>query len=280
LAVAARGQQHLIAVGCAGSRDCRTRKKHVTAVILIALTLAAVLGRGQSAKADEAADGSGWSFQVTPYIWGAGLDGKIATRSELPTVDVDVDFEDILDHTDFAFMLLAEARYGRFGFVTDATYLSVSADGDTPGPLFSSVDADSKTFIGTFDVAYRVIERTKGWLDLVAGGRVWFVDADVTFKSGLLPERKTGVSESWVDPVVGLRGRIDLGSRFMATAYGDVGGGASDLTWQAYGALGYRFDERVLGQIGYRYLSVDYDDDGFVWDVDMGGPFIGVSIRF
>jgi hypothetical protein len=112
------------------------------------------------------------------------------------------------------------------------------------------------------------------------GGRVWSVDNDVTFKAGLLPERKTGVSESWIDPVVGLRGSIDLASGFFATAYADVGSGASDLTWQIYGGLGYRFNDRVLGQIGYRYLSVDYENDGFVWDVEMSGPIIGLTIRF
>jgi hypothetical protein len=99
------------------------------------------------------------------------------------------------------------------------------------------------------------------------GGRVWSVDNDVTFKAGLLPERKTGVSESWIDPVVGLRGSINLASGFFATAYADVGSGASDLTWQIYGG------------IGYRHISVDYENDGFIWDVEMSGPIIGLTIR-
>jgi hypothetical protein len=73
-----------------------------------------------------------------------------------------------------------------------------------------------------------------------------------------LPERKTDVSESWIDPVVDLRGSLDLASGFFATAYADVGSGASDLTWQIYGGIGYRFNDRVLGQIGYRHLSVDW----------------------
>jgi hypothetical protein len=111
------------------------------------------------------------------------------------------------------------------------------------------------------------------------GGRVWSVDNDVTFKAGLLPERKTGVSESWIDPVVGLRGSINLASGFFATAYADVGSGASDLTWQICGGIGYRFNDRFLGQIGYRHISVDYENDGFIWDVEMSGPIIGLTIR-
>jgi len=163
--------------------------------------------------------------------------------------------------------------------VADLAYLSISADGTTPGSLFSGVEADNNTFVGTLGVTYRLIDRDNRWLDLVAGGRVWSVDNDVTFKAGLLPERKTGVSESWIDPVVGLRGSIDLGSGFFAAAYTDVGSGASDLTWQIYGGIGYRFNDRFLGQIGYRHLSVDYENDGFVWDVEMSGPIIGLTIR-
>ena len=95
-----------------------------------------------------------------------------------------------------------------------------------------------------------------------------------------MPELQSGVSESWIDPVVGLRGSIDLGSGFFAAAYADVGSGASDLTWQIYGGIGYRFNGRFLGQIGYRHLSVDYENDDFIWDVEMSGPIIGLTIRF
>jgi opacity protein-like surface antigen len=251
-------------------------------VPLLALTLAAWLGSSLPAKADEpgAAERAGWSFQLTPYIWGAGLKGDVATRPNLPTAEIDASFGDIIENTDVAFMLVGEARYGRWGVVADLAYLSVGADGTTPGPLFSGVEADADTFFGTLGVTYRLINQDNRWLDLVAGGRFWSIDNDVTFKAGRLPERRTGVSESWIDPVVGLRGSIDLGSGFVAAAYADIGTGASDLTWQIYGGLGYRFNDHVLAQVGYRYLSVDYEDNGFVWDVAMSGPIVGLSIRF
>ena len=184
-------------------------------------------GSGRApAKAEGPAEHAGWSFQLTPYPWGAGLKGDVATRPNLPTAEVDASFGDIIENTDFAFMLVGEARYGRWGAVADLAYLSIGADGTTPGVLFSGVEADTSTFVGTFGVTYRLIDRVDGWLDLAAGGRVWSVDNDVTFKAGRLPEIRTGVSESWVDPVVGLRGSIDLGSGFVAAAYADVGSGA------------------------------------------------------
>jgi hypothetical protein len=219
-----------------GRRRCRA------CVILLASTLAAWLGPSFPAKAGEpgAAERAGWAFQLTPYIWGAGLKGDVGTRSNLPTAEIDASFGDIIENTDFAFMLVGEARCGRWGLVADLAYLSIGADGTTPGLLFSGVETDADTFIGTLGLTYRLIDWPDRWLDLVAGGRVWSVDNDVTFKAGRLPEFSTGVSESWIDPVVGLRGSINLGSGFVAAAYADVGSGASDLTWQIYGGIGYR----------------------------------------
>ncbi len=62
--------------------------------------------------------------------------------------------------------------------------------------------------------------------------------------------------------------------------YGDVGGFgvSSDLTWQAYGGLGFQLNDWFSAQAGYRYLLEDFDDGSFVYDVALHGPLIGVSI--
>lgn len=79
-----------------------------------------------------------------------------------------------------------------------------------------------------------------------------------------------------------MRGRIELGSGLYAAAYADVGGFglASHLTWQAYGILAYNFNDQVSAQVGYRHLSTDYKNDGFVFDVDLSGPIAGIGFRF
>jgi hypothetical protein len=46
------------------------------------------------------------------------------------------------------------------------------------------------------------------------------------------------------------------------------------------GLLGYRSAGRIAGVAGYRYLSVDYERGGFVWDVSMQGPIVGLRIQF
>src|SRR3954467_2310351 len=132
----ARGQGHSKNLDRPGRRRCRA------CVILLASTLAAWLGPSFPAKADEpeAAERAGWSFPLTPDIWGAGLKGDVGTRSNLPTAEIDASFGDIIENTDFAFMLVGEVRYGRWGVLADLAYLSIGADGTTPGLLFSGVE--------------------------------------------------------------------------------------------------------------------------------------------
>jgi len=44
--------------------------------------------------------------------------------------------------------------------------------------------------------------------------------------------------------------------------------------------LAYRLTDRIVARTGYRHLEIDYDHDGFVYDVKLSGPILGVSIRF
>lgn len=68
-------------------------------------------------------------YRITPFFWAAGLNGEIGTRRNLPSVDVDVRFKDILRNLDFAAMLAGEYRNGRWGLLADFTYVAVSVDG-------------------------------------------------------------------------------------------------------------------------------------------------------
>jgi hypothetical protein len=248
--------------------------------------LAAVLALGAGGPAgaqDTAATAAGgWSFGLTPYVWFASLKGDVATLSGLPPASVDADFGDIIENTDIALMLAAEARRGRFGIVTDLSYLALSADGNTPGPLFGGAEVDTSTVFATVAGFYQVLAHQRVSLDALAGARVWYVDAEIDLSAGLLPARNAQDDEVWADPVVGLRWSAQLGRGFFLAGYADVGGFgvASDSTWQLLGTLGYRFNDWFSARAGYRHLDVDYDHDGFVWDVELSGPIVGATFRF
>jgi hypothetical protein len=86
----------------------------------------------------------------------------------------------------------------------------------------------------------------------------------------------------WFDPYIGLRGRYQISPAFYLTARGDIGGFGigSDLTWQAYGALGCQLSRSVFAEAGYRYLYIDYHKNGLIDEVAMRGFQATIGIIF
>jgi len=223
------------------------------------------------------------SISLTSYLWFTSLSGDIGVGG-LPPADIDVDFKDIFEKIDWfppPIMIAGEVRYDRAAFLTDFIYLGMEGEGASPGPLPLTAEAELKTLIMTFAGAYRVVQSESVDLDLLAGARLWMLDTTLSL-TGPLATRQRGGSEAWVDPLVGIAGHVKLGGGFALKAEGDVGGFGvgSDLDWQVLGALQYQVDDSLTLEAGYRYLAVDYDDDGFLFDVALQGPIIGGSIRF
>jgi hypothetical protein len=97
-----------------------------------------------------------------------------------------------------------------------------------------------------------------------------------------IPDELSGTAD-WVDPFVGLRGRYNFNDRLYAVAKADIGGFGvgSDLTWQAYGGLGWVINHRWSTEIGYRHLSIEYGTStGFQSDIDTSGLVVSASLRF
>lgn len=90
-------------------------------------------------------------------------------------------------------------------------------------------------------------------------------------------------SADWVDPFIGLRARYQVTDQLYAIAKTDVGGFGvgSELTWQAYGGLGFQFNRHLAAELGYRHLSVDYSgSQDFSADLELSGIMLSLLIRF
>lgn len=99
-------------------------------------------------------------------------------------------------------------------------------------------------------------------------------------QGGGIPGRKTSNREDWLDPFIGTKALSALGgSNFFISGSVLIGGFGvgSELMWDAALNLGYNWTKSVSTTIGYRYLDVDYDADGFIYDVNQDGPAIGLS---
>jgi len=247
---------------------------------------AALLAFGNIAHAADVslppAGDSGWVVQVTPYIWGAGLEGDVSPFKRGPTIHVDQKFSDILDNLNMGGFVDLSARYDRFMLWGDFMYISTTdkrhlSVNDIPltGQL------DTKQFTSTVMGGYRVLDDTAFTLDALAGGRFWHISNDVTASAGPLTG-KYGEKFSWADPVIGLRAFYNITDKFSILAQADVGGFgiSSKSTWQVLGTANYRFTDHISMSAGYKVLSVDYRHDGHVFDTRLAGPVAGITFRF
>jgi hypothetical protein len=158
-----------------------------------------------------AAQGSGWSFALSPYLWAPGIESSVESRWEI--VGVDMSTADVLSDLDLAFMGVFEARNGRWGLIADLFYAELSQSRDTPlGLLFSRgrVETTAKALSGY--AACRVSDNERLAFDALAGFRVTDLDVDLSLSPGALPGQRFGVSETWVDPVIGGRARVGIGA--------------------------------------------------------------------
>lgn len=231
----------------------------------------------------EAKDGQ-WQFQLAPYAWLAGQNGSVATLQGQPAVDIDIDFwDDILGNINGAIFLVAEARKGRFGLLADVAYTDIELEENTPSSYFSSISSQTKTWMVTASGFYRVVDAPRTYLDVLAGVRYWDIYSRLKLSSGILPKQSVSNKENWFDPVVGVKGLSYFGGSKLFVSGGFSLGGfgvGSDLMWDAIVNLGYAWSSTFSATIGYRYLDVDYDDGGYIYDVAQNGPTVGLSWRF
>nr|WP_237684103.1 hypothetical protein [Pseudaminobacter soli] len=229
---------------------------------------------------DQVKTENGWTFEIVPYAWAAGLTGSVG-QFGLPPVHVDLPFWEVFDHLDFAGMAVGEARYDRYSLIGDVIYVKLSGQKGTPrGVVANDVSVDSKTFTGFLGGSYYFLDTNSAQLGVMAGARVWSVDTRISFSGGVLDGVSRSDGETWVDATAGLRGSYSLTPQIYLTGWGVVGAGQADLDWDVAGGIGYRFNDKFEAVAGYRALGVDFQDGGFLFDVVMHGPILGLVARF
>ena len=215
----------------------------------------------------------GWQYEITPYIFFSGMKGDIEIGG-LPPVDIDASFGDIADSLEAGFMGIFTARNGPLLFSFDGAYTKLEGSGT--GPVFGNTfTLTNKLTILQGNVGYRVLDDNKVDVDALAGVRYMKLEVDLAG-----PNNSVGSSDSWADFVVGGLMTASVAENVDLVAYVDLGGGGSDFTWQTMLGVNWQFADRWSAKLGYRYLDVDYEDNGVVFDVALSGPYLGVGFAF
>lgn len=252
----------------------------------ILASLLALGGSGNAFAQGTANDAGSWQHEVTPYLWATRMKGDTQAGS-LPNTHVDMKFSDILNVLDFGFMTAYEARKGRWGLLLDGMYMKVSdsamaSKSDIGLSVTAKLRLQQSMLAGA--VAYRAVEGSIP-LDVIGGVRYNKIDADASIDASLVGLAGTvhrSGKRDWTDPYVGMRVTYPINDKWNAIGYADVGGFnvGSDFTWQGMAGLDYAWSKSVTAKFGYRYMKVDYDKDGFRYDMANDGLYAGVGIRF
>ncbi|NRP74467.1 hypothetical protein ILFOPFJJ_05389 [Ensifer psoraleae] len=182
--------------------------------------LAADIYSPMTPEIQERTTDTGWTFSFAPYFWATGLSGDVA-QFGLPETHVDASFSDIFDHLEFGAMAIGEARYAPYSIFADVMYSKISGQSGTPrGILADDVELSSEIFAGLLGAGYAIYEDNAARLDIAAGLRVWSVESELSFSSGLLDGVSRTDDATWVDGLAGFRGTYSLTPEIYLTGWG------------------------------------------------------------
>lgn len=261
---------------------------------------------------------TGWQFQFTPYGWLPWVEGDAVVRGR--SFAVSENPAQVLESLDFAWMSYMQARRGAVTLFSDVIYADVTNDGSfVSSKAFSPHVAGTLGAVLSSNYSYWIVEaggmyetnrwsfgnnyggETDTWLEILAGGRYWHQELDINVAlagtlnvDGLVVSGATALARSggvhWIDPFMGMRLHYKPTLADEFTVRGDIGGFGigSQFTWHVlatYNAyLGTHSGIIFDGYLGYKALSVDYDEgvgiSRYEFDTTQHGPVIGITGKF
>lgn len=256
-----------------------------------------------------------FELRVSVPGWLAGVSGESGVNGLVSSSDVT--FSQLLRHlTHVPIVLALDARYQRWEFFGDGQYLTLGTSASLPGILFTTANLHLTSGLAEVFLGYRLIDCDKATLSIFAGARYTYSGADISiFNNGdaRLPllRQLLGISNkleddgstSWVDPVVGARGKVKVWKAVSIYAQGDIGGfdansgaafevhrqgptlvktpvASSDWSYQVQGGLEVQLTRSVWTKLGWRYLKYDYRNGGYTNKTELNGPYLETGINF
>ena len=208
---------------------------------------------------------------LTLYLWGAGISGNATLGShDVPSLPVNVDFDDILEDLEFGFQVHYEGVGEKWGGGVDYTYIKLGNTND------AGVSGEVKTTLAELFGIYRANPA----IDVLAGVR--FLGMDMRLNDTVHIDAEG--ERSLTDFYAGARAKLPISNSVLFALRGDVGTGDSDLVWNAVLSVDWDISSLIALRGGYRWLDYDLDkDDGSIeakLDMSMTGPFLGVGFKW
>jgi len=238
------------------------------------------LAMGLAAGAAQAQTTEGWSFEITPYVWYAGLEGDLSVAGH--DVDFEKDASELLDAAEVGGSVRLGASYDRFVIGALVDYFSLSTDELDADDQPKAGTVDSKMLMTEFAAGYRV----DGWVEgqsfvFAVGVRNLHAENDLALNAGgsFSDERDITDGMIYVLPTLPLFPSSIEGLRFNPVL--GIGAGDSDLAYEMFPQVQYDLSETMALRFGYRRVGWRFEGDrGNELNVDMAGLIAGLGVKF
>ena len=154
---------------------------------------------------------------------------------------MDISASDAFSDTEASLAFVFEGKKGKHGFLTDFLYSDMRANTALIDGHPVTLDSISKTTLFSAAYMYELYHNESTVVDVYGGARYWQIDTDLSLNVVL---SNIGHKESWIDPLIGIKGRMTLGeSHFYVVGSATVGGfgAGSDLFYDLSTHLGYQW---------------------------------------
>lgn len=217
-----------------------------------------------------------WVGQITPYVWAPSVSGSLTPFTGAPNLSFNRRFSEGRKDVDGAFFLSSFARKNKLVLLADVSSSSSSRKGTIPPGISAKGKLKQRSM--TLAAGWRVHQAESWALDMLAGARLWHINTNVSV-AGM---STVSAKKNFTDPILAVRGNIQLAPRWSAIAYLDVGGFGvgSHHSIQTLITANYQINENVFLSAGYRRLEVDYRGSSTKIDWTMQGPLLGLTWRF
>lgn len=229
-------------------------------------------GNPEESGARPFSGGEPWQFLLGTSAWATSWQGAVAIgANSLGTVrPIDDSYDQV--HTG----LSLEGNRGRWSILLDGTYTSLDAEVPAPLPVFAATPVEFRMAALQAVGGYRILDSKRASVDLLAGARYQHLETEYLFANSLSREL------NWIDPLVGLRARLELLRNFSLNTRAELGGFdiGSEYFWQLEVGLAYQLTEHIAAELSYRHLEAKYTKDNNAVEFRSKGPRFGLNYRF
>ncbi|HXX57813.1 MAG TPA: hypothetical protein VEI96_07405, partial [Thermodesulfovibrionales bacterium] len=198
------------------------------ALAIVVLLACATIGNAAEGQGDDK-----WQFTLIPYVWLPSVNGSLnIVRPDSPiSGNVDIGSSDYLSNLSFAAMLTMEAKKGNWSVLSDLMYVNFSDDNRqalVPGRLGEAFTVRAETGLKAlvFEIAgaYSAYQGENANIDFLGGLRYAGIKTTLSLDIAPalpvdIPSPNLSQKKDLVDPIVGVKGRIELGKKWFLPYY-------------------------------------------------------------